>query len=133
MSVSSYLYFCFIQVPVDLFISVGSFSSYKSFSLLNFLVFPWELFSFSQGKTKIFKRLVYLQVLRIKQRISGSLEFFGFSEVFPNFSVLLELLVFPWERVKCLWETKQACNAKLPHALLWPQIYKLIRGLPCTP
>ena len=95
MSVSSFLYFCFIQVPVDLFISVGSFSSYKSFSLLNFVVLLWELFSFSHGKTTIFKRLVYLQVLRIKQRISGSLEFLVFSEVFPNFSVLLKFLVFP--------------------------------------
>ena len=95
MSVSSYLYFCFIQVPVDLFISVGSFSSYKSFSLLNFSVFPWELFSFSQGKTEIFKRLVYLQVLRIKQRISGSLEFLVFFRNFPKFFSLLKFLVFP--------------------------------------
>ena len=47
------------------------------------------------AETEIFKRLAYLQVLRMKQRISGSLEFFGFSEGFPNFSVLLKFLVFP--------------------------------------
>ena len=95
MSVSSYLYFCFIQVPVDLFISVGSFSSYKSFSLLNFVVLPWELFSFSHGKTTIFKRLVYLQVLRMKQRISGSLEFLVLFRNFPKFFSFIGIFSFP--------------------------------------
>ena len=87
MSVSSFLYFCFIQVPVGL----------QSFLLLDLLC------DITNPGANSDCRLQVPADIFISVGVFPATKFSVF--VFPNFSKFfssLKFLVFPWERVKCL-------------------------------